>query len=215
MGRTSHRPGRRNHLIANRDLKDGKILKVFRHVNTDNSAQIGGVIHDWEREGEFPELKNIPRRHTAYLLDPRLMYRKFNGGFIAGYNFHRAQERIAEPNRIAADPTIPAKIGSVSITGHNRKVVIAELESEALLAERRAIYEVLGEAGIKSFGIFVSKPNMKVPNPTIHLGTFKEGVSFNDQDKVIDMFETAIAIHHMADITLSRTYLQTYQPSNG
>ncbi len=213
MGETCHRPGIRNHLLANRELRDGRVLKVFRHVDPEHSSSIADILTDWARSGDLPEFDNIPRKHTAYILDPRLMGQGFKRGFVPRYRPAEARREI-ERSCQDSSQAVMAKIGKISVEGRNRKVVLAQLASEELLEERKELYGILGSAGLKGTSRRMNGKGGKISCPTLFLGVLHEGVSRTEQGELGEKIDMALSMYGSDIVQLGPSQVEVSRARN-
>ncbi len=183
--------------------KRGKVLKAFRMVEEDSSLGISGVVRNVPSDDEnFPRFSDVPGRHKIFVLDPRIVRREFNSGFQAGYDFGRAKRRIESHTEEDPDQ-IFGRIGKVVLLGpknHGRKIVAAYIESSELRKERKALYQTLGDAGLRGFN---KKEHRTPPSPVIVLAHLEQPV-FTEQERkyVAGAVEDALFIHHAHEFTM-------------
>lgn len=212
MSKKHFRYRQRTELLANKEQRTGKILKAFRVVDDEQSDMLNGILIDWVREGELPPINNYPNVHTAFVLDPRLTGKSFNNGFVAGAAaaFSIARRNLEEHER-ESDHEVDARIGAIKFA-RNRKMFMAELESEKLLDERQAIYEALGDAGIRGFLPGNARKKQRITPPTIVLGTLQSPLSYDQEAQFADTLGTAFDAHGMTSLSLGKLVIKGYQP---
>lgn len=185
-------------LEADVEKRNPKVLKVYRVMEQEDSDKIAGVVRDISRDDdEFPLLARIHTRHTAYILDPRIVRREFKTGFEAGYNFRGTVDNVEESIEDSSD-LAEAKVGTIIFPGNTRRLIAAYLESEQLRKERKAIYRELGKSGLKGFRRAEHK---NPPMPLVVLAQAKAPISSDQMSMVKDVIGDALAIHGAERVT--------------
>lgn len=180
--------------------KQSRFLKAYRVVDEASSSAIAGVLHELVLDGELPQMTDVPYRHRAFILDPHLVKREFKSGFTAGYEFGRARDNIK--NQESVD-TISASIGKIAFLGGSNqryRHIGMYLQSPEAIKERKAMYRILGEAGLKGF----TPKKIRSPGaPLIILATTVEPVHDRDERKRIEgVIETGLVIHQATSMEL-------------
>ena len=203
MSRHTNR-GRRFNPQAYKEKRSSRVIKAFRVLDPESSSELSGIVRDLEKDNTLPVLKSIPGCHIAYILDPHTVRKEFSSGFRAGFNLSEAKQRIKEEGQEIQEETIsyvPARVGEISILGssnNNRKLIAAKVESRALAEERRAIYEILGEEGLRGFE---AKQYKRFSNPIIILATTIVPVNNKlEQARIQDAIETSVLVHQAFEI---------------
>lgn len=212
MGRNNHmrRAGHESRRRANREIRDGKLLKVFRMVDWDDSARIAGAIKDLEVDNTIPPIR-VPINHRAFILDPRQMPRNFNDAFISGYQFARVISNIDSEPRIT-DEGYGINFGQISLLAKNRKTLLLELDSERLKRERTALYSILGEASIKGFSELGKRSGHRDgQNPKISIGNFAQPLSKASEGEVLEAISTSLEVTFVSPEDKPDLYLGALQ----
>lgn len=195
MGRKTHSgqwPRGEGRLQANRENRGGRVLKVFRRVDDDSFSIIGGALSELTQSEDIPPVRTATKA-DAYILDPRLMPRNFNAGFITGYQFGRITTNIQKDEDIS-DEGYDVHLGDIDILDNNR-TVIAEIKSERINRERASLYCIMGQAGVKGFtGNGHRRGHRDGTGPTIVIGTFSQAVPKSDKESYINVIETGVQV---------------------
>jgi hypothetical protein len=211
MSRRSGRALHRYNPQAQKEKRDMKVIKAYRMLDGGQSAALSGIMHELENEQEVPPLKApIPSVHTIFVLDPHNVREQFTMGFNSGFRFEagRARNKLKasqEKDDYKTKDIIHARIGEIATlrmkySHSNNLHLVARIESEELLTERKDIYRILGEEGLTGFSKLSHKG---IVAPYIHLGITQNVVSDpDDQAKIAEAIETAILIHDAMDISL-------------
>ncbi len=197
---------RRNNLSRHRHNpqsqreKQSRFLKAYRVVDEESSSAIAGVVRELELDGELPPMTDIPHRHRAFILDPHLVKREFKSGFRAGFEFSRARDRILNREK---DDSLPASIGKIAFLGGSNqryRHIGMYLQSPEAIEERKAMYRILGDAGLNGF----TPKKIRSPGaPLIILATTVEPVHDRDErNRIEGVIETGLVIHQAVDMEL-------------
>ena len=201
---------RRPNPEADKEKRNVKVIKAFRMLDGQDSAQLSGIVRDLERDQSLPPFRSIPNTHTVYVLDPHTVRKEFSMGFRSGQRFEaeRAKQKMrASPENgspITSD-NLEAEIGKITLLGrseHHKNTLVAYVESTPLVEERRALYEILGEEGLKGF---TRLKHRSIGAPYILLGTTIEPIhDVNARERIIDVVETATLIHAANHVALGQ-----------
>lgn len=199
MPRRTRMPGRYSPQ-ANKEKKGLRMLKAFRPVDPESSLTIAGVVSILEKDNTIPETETIPHSHLAYILDPHIVRIDFSQGFLSGYSFSRAMEKIKNQDY---EDEILSKIGKISIIGKNRsknRLLCAYVQSPEIVKERQAIYGILGEEGLSGFK---GKKIKRVGAPLLQLATFAKPIYDEKQRKeIVEAINYSLAEHRVGELTL-------------
>lgn len=133
---------RRNHgrrarddgsLRANKEQRDGRVLKVFRKVDQEDTARLIGAIADLVKSNDIPPATTT-KKHIAYIIDPRLMPRNFNFGFMTGMQVQKFATLVERDEAIEAQVGYSVKLGKAALLQNNRRTVLVELNQINWLA---------------------------------------------------------------------------------
>jgi hypothetical protein len=181
--------------------KQSRFLKAYRMVDEDSSNAIAGVIHELALDGELPKMTDIPHRHRAFILDPRLVKKEFKSGFTAGYEFNRARDRIQNRD---SDDRLHASIGKIIfLSGSNQRYrhIGMYVQSSEAVEERKEVYRILNETGLSGF---TEKKIRRPGSPLIILGTTIEPVYDKEERNEYQVkIETGLIIHQATELTLN------------
>lgn len=206
MPRRTRMPGRYNPQ-ANKEKNGLRMLKAFRPVDQESSLTIAGVVRSLEEDNTIPKTETIPYSHLAYVLDPHIVRKEFSQGFMSGYNFFRAKERIKSQEY---EDELQSQIGKIAIIGKNRsrnRLLCAYVQNPEIVKERQAIYSILGEEGLAGFR---GKKIKRAGAPLLHLATFAEPIHEKEhREEIVAAIDTALVIHQVGELTLSSLEVQT------
>jgi len=206
MPRRTRMPGRYNPQ-ANKEKNSLRMLKAFRPIDSESSLTIAGVVRNLEEDGAIPKTESIRYAHLAYVLDPHIVKKEFSQGFMSGYTFSRAKERIKNHEY---EDELASQIGKIAIIGKNKsrnRLLCAYVQNVQIVKERQAIYSILGEEGLSGFR---GKKVKRAGAPLLHLATFAEPVHDKDQRaEIVEAIDTALIIHQVGEITLQGLEVQT------
>ena len=206
MPRRTRMPGRYNPQ-ANKEKNGLRMLKAFRPVDPESSLTIAGVVRNLEEDNSIPKTETIPHSHLAYILDPHIVRKDFSQGFLSGYSFSRAKEKIKSQDY---EDEILSQIGKISIIGKNKsrnRLLCAYVQSPEVVKERQAIYSILGEEGLSGFR---GKKIKRAGAPLLHLATFAEPIYDREQrEEIVAAIDTALVIHQVGELTLHSLEVQT------
>lgn len=206
MPRRTRMPGRYNPQ-ADKEKNSLRMLKAFRPIDQESSLTIAGVVRSLEEDNAIPKTETIPYAHLAYVLDPHIVKKEFSQGFMSGYSFFRASERIKNHEY---EDELTSQIGKIAIIGKNKsrnRLLCAYVQSPEIVKERQAIYNILGEEGLSGFrGNRIKRAGA----PLLHLATFAEPIHVKEQRKeIIEAIDTALIIHQVGELTLQSLEVQT------
>ena len=206
MPRRTRMPGRYNPQ-ANKEKNSLRMLKAFRPVDQESSLTIAGVVRSLEEDGTIPKTESIPYSHLAYVLDPHIVRKEFSQGFMSGYNFYRAKERIKSQEY---EDELQSQIGKIALIGKNKsrnRLLCAYVQNVEIVKERQAIYGILGEEGLSGFR---GKKIKRAGAPLLHLATFAEPIHDKERrDEIVDAIDTALVIHQVGELTLQSLEVHT------
>lgn len=230
MGQKRKFYSERSALKANREDRNGRVLKAFRRVAQDDVELIGGGLMELSESHDIPKLKPQRRGLQAFIFDPRLMDRNTNSALMAGFQIGRLVTALDNDLAIDRDEGYDVEIKSCSLQGHNRTTVLAELQSDRLTKEREAIYSILGSHGIKGFSTDGKrKGHRNKETITFPIGTFDNPIPKNDrkidgriiaegENKIMEKIEDTLIIQlgsSAADlpvISLGELEIMAYSP---
>lgn len=184
-------------------------MQAYRVLDEEGSSALAGVIRDLEGDNTLPTLKSVPGSHRAFLLDPHTVRKEFSSGFRSGFSYAKARDKIYKRERADEDDTIQAKVGKISILGSTGKhrIIAAFVESAEMVAERQAIYSILGAEGLRGF----NKKEYRNPGaPLLVLATLLEPVHDRDErEKLEEAVDTAIVIHQASELNFGELQVIT------
>ncbi len=207
MARHGNKGFPRHNEQANREKRNSRVLKVVRMMDPEDSSLIAGTIRDlWSDDESLPPIQNIPHSHPVFVIDPRVVRKEFKAGWVAHHQYVEAKMDIEARN---GDPRQPdfmdAKIGKIAFLGSTsgKRTLAAFVESAQLVAQRKAIYEILSDTGIKGF----QRPEYRRPTaPVVVLGKLEQPIrgenSHQTQERIIDAVDVALAIHNAISFRL-------------
>ncbi len=214
--RFNERSGRSG-LQANQESRGGRVLQAFRKVDRDSSELIGGGLLELIRSGDLPDLKTA-YGHRAFVFDPRLTPKNVNPSLIAGYEIGKLVVRIQNTDK-CSEEGYEVNLGQAALLPLNRRTIVVPVESEKLKAERREVYRILGESGIKGFTAQGTQKGRRIETPTIAIGNFTQPISKQDEPSLLSAIDEALGYQLSTSITdppcvtLGELEIKSYKPN--
>lgn len=203
-------------LRADREHRNGRVLKVWRRVDEDDTSLVRGALTELVASGDLPTMRHTTKV-DAFIFDPRLMPRNFNAGFVSGYQFGRVLDGIRHAE-CANDEGYAVKLGRIGLLP-NRRTVLAQLDSERLRAERKSIYAIMGASGVKGFTEEGERRHRSsVGTPSIVIGTFEQHVPRVDEEEFLDVITAGVEVslasaNGAVKVGLGPLEIKAYQPN--
>lgn len=215
MGRNRRQGGfsdRGASLEANREKRGGRVLKIFRRVDAEQTQLIGGGLLDLAKSGDIPEVQTS-LGYQAYIFDPRLMPRGTNPALMAGFEIGRIAADVEHSDRLI-DTGYGSEFGDPQLLGRNRRTILLPLVSERLAQERAAVYSILGKHGVAGFSSAGVQHGHRPKPPTIAVGTFTQPLSKAAEGAVVEAIDTMLAVQlvqYDTQIQLGELEVASYQ----
>jgi hypothetical protein len=141
------RKKRRSPGHANREERNPGVISIWRTLDQRYSETLRDVTEQVDQDNDEHEVfSRIATSHRVFLLDPRRSRRELSKGFEAGFNIASA---ISEARDVCARDTAVGSLGELSV--RRSKYLMAEIESNQIREESRAVKEVLNQEGARGF----------------------------------------------------------------
>lgn len=216
---------RRNHgrrarddgsMRANREQRDGRVLKVFRKVDQEDSVRLIGAIAELAQSNDIPPATTT-KQHIAYIVDPRLMPRNFNVGFMTGLQIQKFATLVERDEAIESQVGYSVKLGKVALLQNNRRTVLIELKSDQLVSERTHAFAALASIGIAGFTGAGTRSGHRDPNGIrVPIATLEQPLAKSAEEDVICAIEASVdmafGVTTTAQVRLGELETVTYQP---